>query len=257
MKLVTWNVNSIKQRLPRVEAFLHVHQPDVVCLQETKAQAEAFPHQAFADAGYQAVDYSGGRWCGVAILAKATAQVSGVSTGLFGEAATDEARWIDADVDGVRVASVYVPNGRAVGTEPFQQKLVFLERMRDWVADRAGEPIVIAGDINVCPTDADVWDPAQFAGTTHITPDERTRLQAILDAGVTDVFRHRNPDATGFTWWDYRAGAFHRGWGLRIDLVMASPELAAGDGFSGIDRDFRKGTKPSDHAPLIAELAWP
>jgi|SRR5690625_3411818 len=257
MKLITWNVNSVKQRLPRLEELLELHQPDVVCLQETKAQAEAFPHQAFAAAGYQAVDYSAGRWAGVAILAKTSSQVSGVSTGLFGEAAPDEARWIEADVDGVRVASVYVPNGREIGTDPFHQKLVFLERMRDWVADRTDEPVAVAGDVNVCRTDLDVWDPQLFIGATHVTGEERERLEAVLDAGLVDVFRQRHPDEPGYTWWDYRAGAFHRGWGQRIDLVMASPELAAGDGFVGTDREFRKGPKPSDHAPLIAELTRP
>ncbi|CAN5134751.1 exodeoxyribonuclease III [soil metagenome] len=254
MKLVTWNVNSIKARLPRVLELLEVHRPDVVCLQECKATAEAFPHLAFAEAGYACADHSAGRWAGVAILAPEGTPPEDVRRGLPGEPSPDEARWIDAVVAGVRVASVYVPNGRAVGTPPFAQKLMFLEAMADRVAEPDG-PAVVAGDVNVCPTDRDVYDPAAFAGATHVTEAERDRLAAVLDAGQVDVYRHLHPDEIGFTWWDYRAGHFHKGLGLRIDLIMASADLADAATACGIDRDFRKGSKPSDHAPLIAEFS--
>lgn len=254
MKLVTWNVNSIKQRLPRLTELLRTHDPDVVCLQETKATAEAFPHETLAELGYTAADHSAGRWAGVALLARTEVGITDVRTGLDGEVDTDEARWIEGTVDGVRVVSTYVPNGREVGTGPFRAKLAFLEAMAAWVAATDG-PKVVAGDVNVCPTDLDVYDPAAFAGATHVTDEERSRLQRVLDGGVVDVFRARHPDQVGYTWWDYRAGNFHKNKGLRIDLVMASPQLAAGDLPVGIDRDLRKGPKPSDHAPLIAQLA--
>jgi exodeoxyribonuclease-3 len=153
----------------------------------------------------------------------------------------------------VRVASVYVPNGRAVGTPPFADKLMFLEAMADRVAG-LDDAAIVAGDMNVCPTDRDVYDPAAFAGATHVTEAERDRLAAVIDAGLVDVYRHLHPDEIGFTWWDYRAGHFHKGLGLRIDLVLASPALAEVATACGIDRDFRKGSKPSDHAPLITDF---
>jgi exodeoxyribonuclease-3 len=259
MRFITYNVNSLSTRLSRVIALLDEHEPDVVCLQETKCAPEAFPHAAFDDAGYVAADHSGGRWAGVAVLARADHGVSDVVRGLTGEPDGDEARWVEATVAGVRVVSTYVPNGRALDSPMFATKLRFLEVMRARAERLAAGPAVIAGDVNVCPGDLDVWDVSKVHGATHVTPDEREGLQAVLDAGFVDAFRSLHPDRSGFTWWDYRAGHFHKGYGLRIDLVMLSSHLSAGLRASEVERAYRKptkvaGTKPSDHAPLLVDV---
>jgi exodeoxyribonuclease-3 len=256
VRVATWNVNSLKMRMPRVLELLEQYRPDLVCLQETKSEPDAFPEAALADAGYRAVHHSAGRWAGVALLAPADAEIEGVCAGLEGEPARDEARWIEADVGGVRAVSVYVPNGQAIGAPAFADKLRFLEAIEARVREltRDGRPLIVAGDFNVCRTDADVYDPAAFAGSTHVTGEERSRFEAILDAGLVDAFRHLHPDAVAYTWWDYRAGNFHKGLGLRIDYILATPDLAEGVERCGMARDYRKGTKPSDHAPLMAEI---
>jgi exodeoxyribonuclease-3 len=257
VRLVTWNVNSLAVRLPRVLQFLDQHAPDVLCLQETKCEREAFPHDALRAAGYHALDHSGGRWAGVALLARDGLELTDPVRGLTGEPAPDEARWVEATVEpgGLRVVSVYVPNGREVGSEWYAGKLAFLaaaaERARVLAA---GGALVIAGDMNVAPSDLDVYDPAAFAGATHVTAPERDALAALCAAGdLRDAFRQLHPDEAGFTWWDYRAGHFHKGLGLRIDLTLLSAPLAARVTRCGIERDYRKGTKPSDHAPLVVE----
>lgn len=250
MKLVSWNVNSLKARLPRVLELLAEHRPDVVCLQETKTEAAAFPAAELREAGYAAHHHSAGRWAGVAILARDGFELEGGACGLPGERAPDEARWCEATVDGLRVASTYVTNGREVGSPTFDEKLAFL----DAIAARAGELDVIMGDFNVAPADLDVYDPVAFIGSTHVTPDERSRLQTILDAGFVDAAAHMYPGEQRFTWWDYRQGHFHRGMGLRIDLALIRAELAPRLRECAIYRDYRKGTKPSDHAPLLVEL---
>jgi exodeoxyribonuclease-3 len=254
--LVTWNVNSLRVRLPRVMELLEKHRPDAVLMQETKVDPGAFPHAELQAAGYRAADHSGGRWAGVAVVARADLGVQNVSTGLPGEPDIAEARWIEATVAGIRLASVYVPNGRAVGSPTFAAKLVFLDAMAARAAELAAAgAAMIAGDMNVCPTDADVYDPAAFVGSTHVTPEERSGLARVVSAGFADSYRHLEPDAPGFTWWDYRQGHFHRGLGLRIDLALVTAGLAGRLRSCGIDRDFRKGPKPSDHAPLLVELA--
>ncbi len=260
MRLITYNVNSITARLPRLLALLELHRPDVVCLQETKVSADTFPHLPLQASGYRAVEHSGGRWAGVAVLARDGLDLALVASGLPGEEAVDEARWVEADVDGMRVISTYVPNGQALGTVPFDQKLVFLDAMRRRAEELADRPTVIAGDMNVCPTDLDVWSPAEIHGATHITPDERGRLEAVLSTGFVDSFRALHPDEPGYTWWDYRAGHFHKGFGLRIDLALVSGPLAARLAGASVARDFRKAStvpesKPSDHAPLIIEFS--
>jgi exodeoxyribonuclease-3 len=255
VKLATWNVNSLNARLPRVLEFLELHSPDLVFLQETKIEPQAWPEAELADAGYHGVHHSAGRWAGVALLARAGVEFENVCHGLAGEPAVDEARWIEADVLGVRAISVYVPNGRAVDSPPFEDKLRFLEAAAERVRELAREPLVVAGDFNVCPTALDVYDPQAFLGSTHVTDAERERFRAILDAGVLDAYRELHGDEPGFTWWDYRQGHFHRKLGLRIDFVLLSEVLRTTLESCGIDRNFRKGTKPSDHAPLLAELA--
>jgi exodeoxyribonuclease-3 len=259
VKLVTWNVNSLGARLPRVLEFLETQQPDIACLQETKTAADAFPAAEMRAAGYEAVHHSAGRWAGVAILARTGLALGDPSSGLPGELNADEARWIEATVGGLRVASVYVTNGRAVGTPTFDEKLAFLEAMAKRVGQIAsgGGPLLVAGDFNVTPADVDVYDPQAFVGETHVTNDERSRLRAILEAGgLVDAYRAIHaPDEVGFTWWDYRQGHFHRRMGLRIDLVLLSEALAPRLRHCEIVRDFRKGKKPSDHAPLVVEIA--
>ena len=250
MKLATWNVNSLKVRLPRVLEFLDQHRPDVLCIQETKTEASAFPHLELQAAGYQAVEHSAGRWAGVAILAPVDTDIADIRAGLPGEPTAGEARYLDATVGGHRMASVYVPNGRALDSPFFADKLAFL----DALGARAPDLDVLAGDLNVTRSDADVYDPAAFSGSTHVTPEERDRLEAIVAAGPRDAYRQLHPDEVGFTWWDYRQGHFHRKMGLRIDYLLLGTRLAERLTSCGIDRDFRKGPKPSDHAPLMAEL---
>src|SRR5829696_5509781 len=224
-------------------------------MQETKSDPDKFPHDALRQAGYVSADHSAGRWAGVSISAREELGVGEVCAGLAGEPAVDEARWIEADVGGIRVISTYVPNGRAVGTETFHDKLAFFDAMAERAAALRGQPVVIAGDLNVTRADIDVYDPAAFVGDTHVTTDERSRLERILsDGALVDTYRAANPDEVGYTWWDYRAGNFHKKLGLRIDYILASEDVAARLSAVGIDRSFRKGQKPSDHAPLIAWL---
>lgn len=178
--------------------------------------------------------------------------------GLAGEPDPSQARWVEAVVGGIRFVSVYVPNGRAVGTDTFKEKLEFLDAMSVRAAE-IDDPAVIAGDMNVCPTDLDVWEPSDVHGSTHVTPDERIRLAALAEAGFVDSFRRLRPEEPGYSWWDYRAGHFHKGFGLRIDLVFVSGGLAAGLRQAEVVRDYRKpskvpGTKPSDHAPVMIDL---
>jgi exodeoxyribonuclease-3 len=257
MKLATWNVNSLRARMPRVLELLEKHAPDVVLLQETKVARDQFPADALRAAGWDSCHHSGGQWAGVAILARTGLGLEEVRAGLPGEIRAEEARWVEAQIPGLglRVASTYVVNGREVGSETFAEKLHFLEMVAARAAELAGTPLVIGGDFNVTPADADVYDPAAFAGETHVTPDERSRLEAIIAAGeLADAYRVAHPADQQFTWWDYRQGHFHRGMGLRIDLLLVSAALAPRVRETGIDRDMRKGTKPSDHAPLLLDL---
>ena len=229
--------------------FVAEHRPDILCLQETKTEDAAFPADELREAGLHSAHHSAGRWAGVAVLA--TEPPADVVAGLRGEAVADEARWIEATAHGLRVASAYVPNGRAVDSPSFAEKLRFLEAMRD----RADACDVVVGDLNVTRDDRDVYDPEAFAASTHVTPDERSRFEAILAAGgLVDAYRHLHPDEVGYTWWDYRQGHFHRRMGLRIDYVLVAERLAPGLRACGIDRTYRKGSKPSDHAPLVCEL---
>ena len=256
MLLATWNVNSLTARLPRVLEFLDRHHPDVLCLQETKVGDAAFPSEALAAAGYAAAHLSGGRWAGVAVLSPAGTAPYDVVRGLPGEVQVDEARWVEATVGDLRVCSVYVVNGRAPDLPQYEEKLTFLDAMRDRIAVLAGGdlPVLVAGDFNIAPEDRDVWDPSLFVGTTHTSAPERERLERILATGLDDAFRVAQPEAVGFTYWDYRAGMFHKNFGMRIDLALVSARLSPRVRRCGIDRDFRKGLKPSDHAPLLVEL---
>jgi exodeoxyribonuclease-3 len=255
MRIVTWNVNSLRVRLPRVLELLAEHRPDIVCLQETKCAPDAFPQDELAQAGYAAVHHSAGQWAGVALLARAELELRESALGLPGEPVATEARWCEATVAGIRFASVYVPNGRALDSPEFARKLVFLEAMAQRASALAPAPRVIAGDMNIAPADLDVYDPAAFAHSTHVTPGERSRLARILDQGLIDAYRRLHPDQVQFTWWDYRQGHFHRGLGLRIDLLLVDEQLDENLVSCGIDRGYRKGSKPSDHAPVLLALS--
>ncbi len=250
VRLVTWNVNSLKARMPRVLELIEQHRPDVLCLQETKCEDDAFPVDELREHGYEAVHHSRGRWAGVAILS--TEPLEECRVGLPGEAVEDEARWIEAATHGLRIASVYVPNGRAVDSPTYVEKLQFLDAMRE----RVGALDAVVGDFNVTRDDRDVYDPSAFEGSTHVTPAERTRFEALLEQGLVDAYRHLHADEVGYTWWDYRAGHFHKKMGLRIDYVLVAERLAGRLRRCGIDRNYRKGKPtPSDHAPLLCELA--
>lgn len=257
MLVATWNVNSLKARMPRVEAWLAEAAPDVVCLQETKMADSAFPALAFSSLGYDSVHHGEGRWNGVAILSRVG--LDDPSPGFAdGIEADPDARLVAATCGGVRIHSVYVPNGRAVGHDHYHYKLSWLERLRthlDQTCDPA-QPVIVAGDWNIIPADRDVWDPAEFVGATHVTPEERARLDQVKEWGLIDTFRDRYGDQAGlFSYYDYTAGRFHKRQGMRIDYVLASEPLAARSVLDVVDRNARKGTKPSDHAPVLAGYA--
>jgi exodeoxyribonuclease-3 len=255
VRIATWNVNSLKARLPRVEEWLVEAEPDVVCLQETKLAADAFPALAFETLGYSSAHHGQGQWNGVAILSRIG--LDEVVPGFDDGAEPDpEARLVRATCGGVRVASVYVPNGRALDNDHYTYKLGWLERLRG-VLDRTESSegdLVVCGDFNIAPTDADVWDPSEFVGMTHVSEPERAALRRLEDWGLVDVFQRRVPDGGVFSWWDYRAGNFHKGKGMRIDLVLATESLASRSTDDRVDRNARKGQKPSDHAPVIADF---
>ncbi len=252
---MTWNVNSLKARLDRVTEWLATVQPDVLCMQETKLADAAFPALTFQEMGYEAAHVGEGRWNGVAILSKVG--LDDVVAG-FGDDAPDdpEARIMWATCGGVRVANVYVPNGRGLDEDHYQYKLAWLERLRARIAESLtpADPFVICGDFNIAPEDRDVYDIAEFVGSTHVSEPERDALARLVDWGLVDVFR-THYDAPGlFSWWDYRAGNFHKGKGMRIDLVLATEALAAGSTAALIDRNARKGKSPSDHAPVVVDF---
>jgi exodeoxyribonuclease-3 len=242
--------------MERVVEWIGYANPDVLCLQETKLTDEAFPTMAFSELGYASAHRGQGQWNGVAILSRVGLEEVRTSfDGLLGK----DARLIAASCGGVRVHSVYVPNGRALGTEYYEEKLRWLEELHHYFADSfsPSEDLMVAGDFNIAPEDRDVWDPAAFQGLTHVSPPERERLAQLLDWGLQDAFRLCYEDSGLFSWWDYRSGAFHLGHGMRIDLVLISSPLAEKLTWSFIDRNARKGSKPSDHAPVVVDLALP
>jgi exodeoxyribonuclease-3 len=256
VRIATWNVNSVKQRLPRLLPWLDQRQPDVVCLQETKVTSEAFTKLLggeLASRGYQAAVAGEPQWNGVAILSRAG--LDEVVTGLAGAPGfpRPEARAVAASCGAIRVHSVYVPNGRSPGSEHYKYKLAWLAALRDVVAAGPAESVV-CGDMNIAPTDADVFDPAAYVGQTHVTPPEREALAGLQALGLHDVVRDRWPDERVFSYWDYRAGMFHQDLGMRIDLVLASTPVAGRVRAAWVDRQARKGTGPSDHAPVIVDL---
>jgi len=256
VRLATWNVNSIKQRMPRFLPWLDERSPDVVCLQETKLADDAFADllgDALAERGYEVAAHGERAWNGVAILSRAG--LDDVVAGLDGAPGFPhpEARAVAATCGGIRVVSVYVPNGRTPGSDHYEYKLAWLASLRDAVA--AGpDATVVCGDMNIAPTDADVFDPDAYVGQTHVTPPERAALAELTKLGLHDVVRDRWPDKRVFTYWDYRAGMFHQDLGMRIDLVLAGAPVAERVKAAWVDRQARKGTGPSDHAPVIIDI---
>jgi exodeoxyribonuclease-3 len=252
VKVATWNVNSLTARWPRVEEWLLRHEPDVVLIQETKQNDEKFPFAALTAMGYEAAHYGQGQWNGVAIISRVG--LSDVQRGLDDD---PEARFIGATCKGLRVYSCYIPNGRALDDPHYQYKLRWLESLRVLLADRdRAQPLMVGGDFNVTLSDFDVYDPSLFEGATHVSPAERAALRALLATDLVDLGRHFHADEPCYTWWDYRNGSFHRGWGLRIDYLLCDPDTAVRVTDTYVDRDARKGEKPSDHAPVVAELNW-
>jgi exodeoxyribonuclease-3 len=255
MRIATWNVNSLKARLPRVEEWLAYAEPDIACLQETKLSDAAFPFMAFSALGYEAVHHGDRQWNGVAILSKVGIEdpVNGFHEGLEPD---EDTRLISAVCGGVRVSSVYVPNGRALADPHYQYKLSWFDRLRSHLEQTADpdSPVVVAGDFNVAPEDRDVWDPSKFNGT-HVSQPERDALRRLEDWGLIDTFRVRYPDTDQlFTYWDYRAGDFHNHRGMRIDLMLVTKMLAERAVWGLVDRNARKGKLPSDHAPVIVDI---
>jgi exodeoxyribonuclease-3 len=256
VRIATWNVNSIKQRVPRLLPWLDERQPDVVCLQETKLADDKLAEllgAELAHRGYAVAAHGEATWNGVAILSRVG--LDDVVAGLPGGPGFphQEARALAATCAGVRVVSIYVPNGREPGSEHYRYKLAWLASLRDLLAD-GPEATVVCGDMNVAPSDEDVFDPDAYAGHTHVTPPEREALAALQELGFRDVVRDRWPHERVFTYWDYRAGMFHQDCGMRIDLVFASPAVADRVRAAWVDRQARKGKAPSDHAPVIVDL---
>jgi exodeoxyribonuclease-3 len=270
MRIATWNVNSLKARLEKVTWWLERARPDVLLMQETKLADADAPIEVFRQAGYALVHHGEGRWTGVAIASRTG--IDGVITN-FGEplrpARTPdvgddeplaEARMISALCGGVRVVCVYAPNGRVVDSPFYEAKLVWFDRLARWLGEAIGEntPAVLGGDLNVAPEDVDVWDPAACHGGTHVSAREREALARLYRVGLVDAYRLRHPEPGRYTWWDYRAGNFHKNFGMRIDHLLVSPPLKSRVVWAEIDREARKGKPlPSDHAPLVIDIDAP
>jgi exodeoxyribonuclease-3 len=256
VRIATWNVNSVKQRVPRLLPWLDERQPDVVCLQETKLADDAFVDllgKALNDRDYAVAVHGEATWNGVAILSRLG--LDDVVAGVAGAPGFPhpEARAVSASCGGVRVVSVYVPNGRVPGSEHYRYKLAWLASLREMVAAGPDETVV-CGDMNIAPTEDDVFEPDAYIGQTHVTPPERAALEELRSLGLRDVVRDRWPNERVFTYWDYRAGMFHQDLGMRIDLVLASESVAGRVRAAWVDRQARKGSGPSDHAPVIVDL---
>ena len=254
--MATWNVNSVKQRMPRLLPWLDQRQPDVVCLQETKLADGAFDEllgEELAGRGYAVARHGEVQWNGVAILSRVG--LEDVVAGMPGAPGfpRPEARAVSATCGGIRVHSVYVPNGRVPDSEHYLYKLAWLAALQELV--RTGpQDAMVCGDMNIAPTDIDVFDPDAYIGHTHVTQPERAALADLQAQGLRDVVRERWPTERVFTYWDYRAGMFHQDLGMRIDLVLATPPVADRVKAAWVDRQARKGSGPSDHAPVIVDL---
>jgi exodeoxyribonuclease-3 len=278
MRIATWNVNSLKARLEKVEWWLARAEPDVLLMQETKLTDADAPVMPFSMAGYDIIHHGEGRWNGVAMAVRQGMTITDVVTNFgdgpvrdSGPGATaafseedfdpfDEARMLSAIVDGIRYVCLYAPNGRVVGSPFYEGKLRWFERARRWLDETRdpSEPLVVGGDLNVAPTAADVWDEKAVHGGTHVSGPERDAFGRLLEWGLVDAYRSRRNEPGRFSWWDYRAGNFHKNMGMRIDHLLLSRLLADRVVWAEIDREARKGTPiPSDHAPLLVDLDEP
>ena len=258
MRIVSWNVNSLNARLPRVLEWLELMEPDVLCMQETKLAQDAFPADAFAELGYDSAHHGQGQWNGVAILSRVGLDDPAPDFADGGEPDPD-ARILWATCGGIRIASAYIPNGRTPEDDHYQYKLAWFARLRAHLeaACDPANPVAVLGDFNVAPEDRDVWDIGAFEGATHVTAPEREAFLDLINWGLVDVFRAQYPDDDGlFTYYDYTKGRFHKREGMRIDFILASEPLASTATFALADRNARKGEKPSDHLPLMADFAF-
>ncbi len=256
VRIATWNVNSVKQRIPRLLPWLDQRQPDVVCLQETKLGDDAFTGllgDQLSSRGYAVAAHGEVQWNGVAILSRAGLDDVEVGFANAPGFPHQEARAVSATCGGIRVVSVYAPNGRVPGSDHYHYKLAWFTALREVI--RSGpDATILCGDMNIAPTDADVFDPDAYIGQTHVTAPEREALSQLQQVGLHDVVRDRWPTARVFTYWDYRAGMFHQDLGMRIDLVLATTRVAERVRAAWVDRHARKGSGPSDHAPVIVDL---
>ena len=251
-------MNSLKARLPRVQEWISESQPDVLLIQETKLAQDKFPHAEMAELGYESAHFGQGQWNGVAIISRVGLDnvVQNFASGIEPDG---EARIITATCGGIQVSSVYVPNGRSLDHDHYQYKLSWLSRLRAHLdaSCKQTDDVVVGGDFNIAPEDRDVYDMKAFADATHVSAPERDALANVCNFGLTDTFRQFNDEDKVFSWWDYRGGAFHKGHGMRIDLLLATPSVAARAKGSVIDRNARKerdSGKPSDHVPVILEV---
>ncbi len=263
MRLATWNVNSVRSRIPRIESFLQHRDVDVLALQETKARADQFPTMGLESLGYEVAAHGLNQWNGVAVVSRlgiTDVEVGFAGMPAYGEPPVHEARAMGATCGGVRVWSLYVPNGRAVGDVHYHYKLRWLAALHDvaasWAAQGASrQPTALVGDWNIAPHDEDVWDMGAFARSTHVTAPEREAFQAIVDLGYVDVVRPYTSGPDVFTYWDYYRQRFERNKGMRIDFVLGNASLAERITHAFVDREERAGTGASDHAPVVVELA--
>jgi exodeoxyribonuclease III len=269
MRIATWNVNSLNARLEKLAWWVERARPDILLMQETKLADEAAPRGEMARLGYELAHHGQGRWNGVAIASRVGIADVVTHFGRPMTAATEtegdadplaEARMVSAVCGGVRVVSLYAPNGRVVGSPFYEGKLAWFAELRAWLAAACEpkQPLLLGGDFNVAPTDADVWDVAACHGGTHVSPRERDAFAALGAWGLVDAYRLLRKDPNRFTWWDYRAGNFHKNYGMRIDHLLATEPIARRARWAEIDREARKGKPlPSDHAPLVVDLDEP
>lgn len=252
MKIVSWNINSLRKRQDRLFAWLEGAQPDVVCLQETKCPDDQFPALALQAAGYQSAYHGEKSYNGVAILAKS--KLRDVRPSLCDEVVDLQARVVAATINDVRVFSIYAPNGQTVGSPAYEYKLHWYRRLRDCIANEKSSDVIVCGDFNVAPEDIDVYDSDLWRGAIMASESERAAFRELFEIGLRDTLRIHHKEGELFSWWDYQMRAFEKNRGLRIDAVLASKKLAAKCIASGIDREMRKGKEPSDHAPVWAEF---
>lgn len=255
MRLATWNVNSIRARLPRVLDWLDVWKPDLLCVQEIKVVDEAFPHDEFAERGYEVHSFGQKTYNGVALIGRAAPDE--VTRALSSDPPEADRRVIAGRYGDLWIYNLYVPNGTELGSDRFSYKLEWYRRLRRTLEERHDpqDKVLLCGDFNVVPEDRDAHDPDRWRGRLLFTDEEVAALRSLQDWGLADAFRLKQEEGGHFTWWDYRAGAFHRGWGLRIDLILVTKPLETTVESVQIDRESRKGAKPSDHAAVIVDLA--